>query len=157
MYNPTEQIKNLRNIVENELQYFKSSSKSEIAQYIMKFRNISNNIIIPSGNLYINDMKIASGYNRLVIGGHGHYLEFTKEQLCFEPIIKQGQEWRQTAEFQTCKYEWLTHPDIDIKIYIQKNRVRYADYVPYRYYVDLLLFSDIEFQNETQEDLSFFL
>ena len=82
---------------------------------------------------------IATGYNRIVIGDYGAFVEFTPEQIVNSAIrVKPGQEYRIDSE-QFCnrvKYHWLTAKDgSDVKIYYQQKMVDYADYVPGMYYV----------------------
>lgn len=81
-----------------------------------------------------NAFKIATGYNRIVIGDRGPYVEFLSPQLiedCFE--MPMGETWRIGS--QNAYYlEYRTVRDY-IKIYHQLKPVDYADYIPYRYYV----------------------
>jgi len=78
--------------------------------------------------------EIAQGYNRLVVGDHGAYLEFTEDQMKSETLkTKPGQEWRNSNKF--VKYLHLITPG-GMKVYHQVGRVKYADYVPGRYYIN---------------------
>lgn len=82
---------------------------------------------------------IASGYNRIVVGDYGAFVEFTPEQinqLCL--CMKRGQEYRinDPNYRDRVKYVWLTATDdSDVKIYFQKKTVDYADYIPGMYYI----------------------
>ena len=82
---------------------------------------------------------IAKSYNRIVIGDYGAYVEFSKleaESNNFK--IAPGEEYRFQKGYKNCKYFWLTpNDDSGIKIYLQKHRVVYADYVPNMYYVSV--------------------
>lgn len=82
---------------------------------------------------------ICNGYTRIVIGDYGPYIEFTESQRASEFCISPGQEWRYDESLpytRNIKYYWLTPKDnSNAKIYLQKNTVDYADYIPGRYYV----------------------
>ena len=88
--------------------------------------------------LYTNKgLLICTGYERVVIGDYGAFIEFTEEQLAEKHIdIREGQEYRLLEKYQNVKYLWMTIKDTsDIKIYLQKNTVDYADYKIGLYYV----------------------
>lgn len=82
---------------------------------------------------------ISNGYNRIVIGDYGAFIEFDNEQVVKENIkVKSGQEYRIYDEkyCDNVKYFWLTAKDnSDIKIYYQQKTVTYADYIPNVYYI----------------------
>lgn len=82
---------------------------------------------------------IANGYNRIVIGDYGAFIEFDKEQTIKENIkVKEGQEYRinDSNYNKNVKYYWLTAKDnSNIKIYYQKRTVSYADYKPGMFYI----------------------
>lgn len=83
---------------------------------------------------------ICNTYNRIVVGDYGAFVEFADkpEETAF--IIAPGQEYRVTDErySKNVKYIWMTVPDgSGIKIYYQKKRVTYADYLPGMYYVSV--------------------
>ena len=82
---------------------------------------------------------IANGYNRIVIGDYGAFIKFDKTQIIKNNIIvKRGQEYRinDPRYSANIKYYWLTARDLsDIKIYLQKRIVDYADYLPEMFYV----------------------
>lgn len=82
--------------------------------------------------------KLCDEYDRVVIGDYGAFVEFSEPASEF--IIKPGQEYRVNDErYKTrIKYIWLTTKDkSDIKIYLQKRTVTYADYKPGKYYVSV--------------------
>ena len=90
--------------------------------------------------LYSNKGTLFStGYNRIVVGDYGAFIEFDTSQILRENIkIKNGQEYRVNDDKykRTVKYAWLTcKDDSDIKIYYQYRTVEYADYSPERFYV----------------------
>lgn len=82
---------------------------------------------------------IADGYNEIVIGDYGAFIEFDKEQAIKENIkVKKGQEYRinDPNYNKNVKYYWLTaKDDSDVKIYYQRRTVSYADYIPGMFYV----------------------
>ncbi len=87
----------------------------------------------------VEGLKLCNRYNRVVIGDYGAYVEILPEDILHENIkVKEGQEYRDYDErySQHTKYSWLTSKDgSDIKIYFQKKKVDYADYIPGRYYI----------------------
>lgn len=95
--------------------------------------NKNCNIYSKSGTL------IATGYNRVVIGDYGAFVEFDKTQVVSQNIkVKAGQEYRYNDEqySKNVKYFWLTAKDnSDCKIYFQKKTVDYADYKVEMFYI----------------------
>lgn len=79
------------------------------------------------------------GYERIVIGDYGAFLECTPVQLVAQNVCcRPGQEYRinEPRFSSNVKYHWLTAKDTsDIKIYFQQKTVAYADYIPGMYYV----------------------
>ena len=138
-------IKRYRDIVEFDLHFFKDLDVEFVKWHTDRFNKVTSELSIPGkrGKLTIKGEEVSSGYTRLVVGGHGPYIELSEKQLSFKPVVVKGQEWRTEPKYKQCKYEWLTHPDIGIKIYKQKNKVRYADYLPGMFYVDALLFDGV--------------
>lgn len=83
-------------------------------------------------------LLLCNGYHRIVIGDYGAFVEITPDQIVRSHVqVKLGQEFRMNApQYKNCKYIWLTTKDSsNIKIYFQKHRVDYADYVPGMLYV----------------------
>lgn len=87
----------------------------------------------------LNGSLICNGYDRIVIGDYGAYIEFSSEQANKDLfIIAPGQEYRLEPRYSNAKYIWLTIDDgSQIKIYYQKNTVSYADYKPQYYYISV--------------------
>lgn len=87
----------------------------------------------------LDGTQICNGYKRIVIGDYGAFVEISPKQILKNNICcKIGQEYRFTDEryAKNVKYLWLTAADSsDCKIYLQKKRVEYADYMPGMYYV----------------------
>lgn len=72
-------------------------------------------------------LKVATGYERIVIGGRGPYIEFSDEQVLQENImVPEDQRWRFT-NLNSYYNEYRTVQD-NVKIYHQKKTVDYADY-----------------------------
>lgn len=87
----------------------------------------------------VNGSCICNNFDRIVIGDYGAYVEFSGEQANKELfIIAPGQEYRLEPRYSNVKYIWLTIDDgSEIKIYYQKNTVKYADYIPNKYYISV--------------------
>ena len=94
---------------------------------------------------------ITNGYERIVVGDYGAFVEFDGEPLVF--VIAPGQEYRvlDARYSKNVKYVWLTINDgSNVKIYHQKKGVAYADYRKGKYYVSVHeVFMKKEFDNET--------
>jgi hypothetical protein len=84
---------------------------------------------------------IANGYNRIVIGDYGAFVEFSRVQAYMRRLkIKEGQVYRieDPRYAEHVKYLWLTANDSsDVKVYEQKRPVEYADYKPGMLYVSV--------------------
>jgi hypothetical protein len=89
---------------------------------------------------------ICNGYRRIVIGDYGAYVEFEEHNIHPDAglRVQLGQEFRDNGRYN-CKYSWLTNAAGHVKIYLQKERVKYADYIPGLYYVHV---DDVEVVNE---------
>ena len=83
---------------------------------------------------------VCYGYDRIVVGDYGAFVEFSESQKADNFIIKPGQEYRVNDQrySKNVKYIWLTIADSSlVKIYLQKRGVSYADYKPGKYYVSV--------------------
>ena len=82
---------------------------------------------------------LCKGYERIVIGDYGAFIEISPERISKNSLrCKPGQEYRISDErfASNVKYLWLTALDeSDCKIYFQKKKVKYADYVPGMFYI----------------------
>lgn len=86
----------------------------------------------------IKGTLISNGYDRVVIGDYGAYIEFNNTQGIKASIkIKKGEEYRLTEKYRdNVKYFWYTAKDeSNIKIYYQRKEVSYADYKVGKLYV----------------------
>ena len=95
----------------------------------------------PCTQLYTScNTLICNGYDRIVVGDYGAFIEFSEEHITTKFIIKKGQEYRVNDEKykNNVKYIWLTVDDgSDVKIYLQRKGVAYADYKPGKYYISV--------------------
>lgn len=73
----------------------------------------------------------AHGYNRVVVGDYGAFLEFTPEQLIEQLRSFFGDKTPQ----RNIKYRYMIPVNGFFKVYHQLQPVRYADYIPGCYYV----------------------
>ena len=89
----------------------------------------------------VNKTLICNSFERIVIGDYGAFVEFSSQQANKNSfIIAPGQEYRlyDKKYSDNVKYIWLTiDDDSNIKIYYQKKTVKYADYLPKKYYVSV--------------------
>jgi len=78
---------------------------------------------------------IATGYKRIVIGGRGPYIEFAEDNIIRENMnIPTDEMWRISSD--TSFYiEYRTNDMCNVKIYLQKKTVNYADYQLHYYYI----------------------
>ena len=88
----------------------------------------------PDDAIYdINGQPIASGFNRIVHGGRGDYVEFRPDQIlggCLH--IPDNAKWRLTRPL--CYY--IEHrTNAGTKVYEQKRQVNYADYQIGMFYI----------------------
>lgn len=97
---------------------------------------INNNIYLIDGTLF------ATGFNRVVHGGRGDYVEFEGSHIILPLISKFGNDGTEDLDIY---YWWLfpeNHPEV--KVYLQKKTVKYADYKIGKYYVSPSLFKDFK-------------
>lgn len=89
--------------------------------------DMKENIFLKNGTLF------ATGYNRIVHGERGDYVEFEKDQIVPKLISKFGNKPTDDLDI----YYWWLIPTTDknTKVYLQKKTVKYADYKIGKYYV----------------------
>ena len=136
-----QELLNLQEDLANEYKYKKLTE--DLSQ---KYRRIWREHL-PEGlsidgadiDIYANDgTLICHGYERIVIGDYGAFVEYTAEQACKDNYkIQPGQEYRiyDPRYSKNVKYNWLTIEGTDLKIYEQKKGVTYADYKAGMYYI----------------------
>lgn len=77
---------------------------------------------------------IAVGYERIVVGGRGPYIEFDEGQLILDELfVPEDQRWR-FQHGMSYYYEYRTKTD-NVKVYRQKKIVDYADYLIGMWYI----------------------
>ncbi len=104
---------------------------------IPNFLNIDGS---PDTLLTIKGEEICKGYDRIVVGDYGAFIEFSKPSIATNLIIQPGQEYRinDSKYAKNVKYIWLTIDDgSNVKIYYQKRKVSYASYIAGKYYVSV--------------------
>ncbi|KKK71190.1 hypothetical protein LCGC14_2916390 [marine sediment metagenome] len=82
-----------------------------------------------SGCLYTSTgLKVSEGFERIVIGGRGPYIEFQTDQL-FLPVLHIPQHCQYRVDSPRVYYiEYRTKDEAGVKVYHQKKVVSYADY-----------------------------
>jgi hypothetical protein len=81
--------------------------------------------------------KISNGYNRIVIGDYGAFIEIDVDHMLTNNLkVAPGQEYRFTEQYKNVKYHWYClKNNEDIKIYYQRHTVNYADYKVDMFYI----------------------
>jgi hypothetical protein len=123
-------------------EYYPLSFK--LSREVQKFylENIPSKLKVTGDNISLFTTKnslICTGYNRIVIGDYGAFIEYDENQAnkqvyCIQP----GEEYRiyDPKYSKNVKYIWFTIKDkSNIKIYYQKKKVSYADYKKGMYYI----------------------
>lgn len=96
----------------------------------------------PECELYSErETLIATGYERIVIGDYGAFIEISPEQILQNKLkLAPGEEYRVYDErySNNVKYHWYTTiVPAQIKLYYQQKAVTYADYKPGMWYVSV--------------------
>lgn len=95
-------------------------------------------------NIYLLDGTLfALGFNRVVHGKRGDYVEFEENQILLPLFSKFGNDI--SKDDLDIYYWWLFpegHPEV--KVYLQKKTVKYADYKVGKLYVSPTLFKDFK-------------
>lgn len=85
-----------------------------------------------------NGIKLSEGFERVVIGDYGAYIEYDLSQVPqdMKYIYETGEEYRVQPYWKNrVKYIWYTTQEHDCKIYWQLRTVSYADYKRKKFYV----------------------
>jgi len=95
-------------------------------------------------NLYFkkDGIKFAIGYERVVHGGRGDYIELIKEQIVIPLKSKFGSLLPLKITNEWFYYYWLEPHGRNEKVYWQCNIVGYADYKVGYYYISPKLLID---------------
>lgn len=79
--------------------------------------------------------EVSCGYNRIVIGGRGPYVEFTDDQINFKSFyIPKNQLYRLTDR-RVYYIELRSIDSSNVKLYYQLQTVAYADYKIGMFYI----------------------
>ena len=93
-----------------------------------------------------NGTLFAKGFERVVHGGRGDYVEFTKGQIIPQLLYKSSLslfDEDQASKVPKFYYYWLIPiNDACVKVYYQLATVKYADYKTGYYYVSPDMFND---------------
>lgn len=134
----------IQEMLTQKYKYKKLSEESSIGYRKIFMDNIPQFLKVDGDNIKIfTEMGtlLCNGYNRIVVGDYGAFLEFSEEQANIDVFfIKEGQEYRiDDPKYSThVKYNWYTIYDgCDVKIYHQMKTVDYADYKIDCFYVDV--------------------
>ena len=78
---------------------------------------------------------VATGYNRIVIGARGPYIEFSLQQINKDNMhIPAEEQWRVESNI-SFYIEYRTSDACNVKVYYQRKLVNYADYKLTFYYI----------------------
>jgi hypothetical protein len=84
---------------------------------------------------FLDGIPFASGYERVVHGGRGAYVELTRDQILVSLKSHFDQEVPGEISPEPFYYYWLDPEGRKEKIYWQINTVKYADYKIGYYYI----------------------
>lgn len=118
-----------------------SGSPSFFAGLKRQHRALLGNASLSPRSMALNGTPFLTTFNRVVIGAHGPYVEFTTGQCLLALETKKSQEWRMSGKYRV-KYFWMNPVGFPLtKVYKQVGVVAYADYVIGAYYVDFYALS----------------
>ena len=78
---------------------------------------------------------IANGYERIVFGGRGPYIEFTKIQIIDNNLYIPSTQLYRISDPKSFYVEFRTNDSSNTMVYYQMRSVRYADYKINYFYV----------------------
>ena len=132
-----ERLAKERNYAPVEIDLFLGDVREKYREALPEWCNLNGDMNVRLFTL--DGSLVCKGYERIVIGDYGAFIEISPEQICKDSLCcKRGQEYRfSDVRFaDNVKYLWLTAKDkSDCKIYLQKKKVSYADYKPGLYYI----------------------
>jgi len=122
---------------------YRPLSRKDVVKWYPIYEKYLNGFQNPLRELFISGTRIARGFQRVVIGDFGAYVEIAPEDMLIVPEVQPGQEWRLDETYLkqkgfSLKYAWYHFKGF--KIYKQLATVKYADYKPGFYYVSVLYF-----------------
>lgn len=106
----------------------------------MKKLSYTERLTIPidgsSAHLYTKSkLIIAYGYERVVIGERGPYIEINDKQIVLSSIKIPDNEFRRIDNDLYYYIEYRSIDDCNVKVYFQKKTVTYADYKIGMFYI----------------------
>lgn len=125
-------------ILRNELEKanFKPG-KERLNRMIEMHKRFMPNESYLNKSVYYDGRMIANCFRKIVIGGHGPYIELGESYFSCDLEITKGQEWRCGSKYKKVKYLLMNPVGLpDLKVYYQMKKVSYADYIPGLYYID---------------------
>lgn len=143
--NPTviAQVEKLR--AEVERRNYQLSTKM-VSQYTLffeqLFRSNHNPSLLDGGGAvaFVDGSPFLNGFDRVVIGAHGPYVEFSAHHMLLQLETPDDQKWRYDDKYNT-KYYHKAPVGRTEKVYEQTGPVKYADYKPGKFYIDFYLTS----------------
>lgn len=88
-------------------------------------------------DLYTKSMTlISNGYERVVIGGRGPYVEFTDKQIELNAFIIPKNQLYRLTDLRIYYVEFRSNDVSNVKLYYQLKTVAYADYKIGYFYID---------------------
>lgn len=98
-----------------------------------------------TGTIRLNfGRTLSNGFTRIVHGGRGDYVEIHPDQILRGVLyIPDDQQWR-VHHPRAYYIEYRTEGTDNVKVYLQKREVTYADYKIGMYYVSPVHLSDFE-------------
>lgn len=146
-------LKQAREAIEQAVKrwHYQPIPKKFREEFYQHYNNAMNGFQKPEKrDLTIAGKTIAFDYSRVVVGDYGAYVEIAQEDMFATLKLKEGQEWRTDEQYlnwrqisKSVKYVWYVYNAADgkeIKVYLQRNPVKYADYKPGYYYISVLDF-----------------
>ena len=80
-------------------------------------------------------LLLATGYTRIVIGGRGPYIEFAPEQIEYGNISIPDHAQHKLENNLSYYHEYRSNDNCFVKLYQQKIKVGYADYLVGMWYI----------------------
>jgi hypothetical protein len=84
---------------------------------------------------YFTAVKASDGFNRVVIGGRGPYVEFTDKQIHLKSFTIPKDQLYRFSDKRIYYIEFRSIDDANVKLYYQLKTVSYADYKIGMFYI----------------------
>ena len=92
-------------------------------------------------------LLLAKGYNRIVIGGRGPYIEFESSHIIMDNIFVPDHAKHKLENSLTYYHEYRSLDKSCVKLYFQKMEVSYADYIIGKWYIDPMCLKTDEYND----------